>query len=54
MLSKILRTNYSFRSVNRAASAAANAMSTKASLDGYGRHLFKGAVAAPYLEKQGD
>jgi hypothetical protein len=23
------------------------------SLDGYGKHLFKGATAAPYLEKQG-
>lgn len=23
------------------------------SLEGYGKHLFKGAVAAPYLEKQG-
>jgi hypothetical protein len=25
----------------------------KASLEGFGRHLFKGAVAAPYLEAQG-
>jgi hypothetical protein len=24
-----------------------------ASLEGYGDHLFKGAVAAPYLKKQG-
>ena len=32
---------------------AARALSQKASLEGYGRHLFKGAVAAPYLESQG-
>jgi len=29
------------------------AFSGAASLEGYGRHLFKGAVAAPYLEAQG-
>ena len=28
-------------------------LSGAASLEGYGRHLFKGAVAAPYLEAQG-
>lgn len=28
-------------------------LSHAASLEGYGKHLFKGAVAAPYLKKQG-
>ena len=31
----------------------ATARSMSASLEGYGDHLFKGRVAAPYLEKQG-
>ena len=30
-----------------------SSVSGKASLEGYGRHLFRGAVAAPYLEAQG-
>jgi glutamine synthetase len=32
---------------------ATRAFSKKASLTGYGQHLFKGAVAAPYLKAQG-
>ena len=46
MLSKQL-----FRSLK--ASKVATARSYAATLDGFGDHLFKGAVAAPYLLKQG-
>lgn len=42
--SSLLRTATSFKKSNRSFSA---------SLDGYGQHLFKGAVAGPYLEKHG-
>lgn len=30
-----------------------NTRALSVSLEGYGQHLFKGAVAAPYLEKHG-
>jgi glutamine synthetase len=42
--SSLLRTATSFKKSTRSFSA---------SLDGYGQHLFKGAVAGPYLEKHG-
>lgn len=38
------------RSVARRATPARN---FAASFEGYGQHLFKGAVATPYLEKAG-
>jgi len=44
-----------FASISRTSRKAFNGIraSSKVSLDGYGQHLFKGAVAAPYLEKVG-
>lgn len=39
--------------VRQVATKSFRAFSGAASLEGYGRHLFKGAVAAPYLEAQG-
>ena len=54
MLSKFART--SARSVRTSFNAGAKTMAVRnmsATLDGYGDHLFKGAVAAPYLTKHG-
>jgi len=45
-------TRLSRRSFNRAAFGTTS-RGLAASLAGYGQHLFKGEVAAPYLEKQG-
>jgi len=53
MLSGLLKhfSTKKFRSVPVAATS--HFFSSRVSLDGYGSHLFKGAIAAPYLEKQG-
>ena len=37
----------------RPANKSLRLFSSAASLEGYGKHLFKGAVAAPYLEAAG-
>ena len=50
MLSKFARSTVRATSL-RMPQVAARSMS--ASVEGYGEHLFKGKVAAPYLEKQG-
>ena len=51
MLSKFLRpASFCFK---RSSIAKRFINADGASLDGYGQHLFKGAVAAPYLEKHG-
>ena len=53
MLSKFARGSVQ-RTVAKVPLARLNAArSMSASLEGYGDHLFKGKVAAPYLEKQG-
>jgi hypothetical protein len=49
MLSKILLNNR----VRAVVSKTVAARAFSGSLEGYGKHLFKGAVAAPYLEAAG-
>jgi hypothetical protein len=49
MFSKLLSRS----SLLRNSKITKNTRSFSASFEGYGSHLFKGAVAAPYLERHG-
>ena len=53
MLSKFARNTVSRTVAAKPFARLSAARSMSASLEGYGDHLFKGKVAAPYLEKQG-
>lgn len=61
-LNNLLNQRYIFTTMLKQISRVGSGMLKKcgpqsrrmsASLEGYGQHLFKGAVAAPYLEKAG-
>jgi hypothetical protein len=53
MISSFFRSVTSGRNSDNFKAVAPRASSGAVSLEGYGDHLFKGAVATPYLEKQG-